>query len=150
MSMNGRRKPRVPRPILQNPVAYVMSGLKTPDKKLQEHLSFINHGSLHALTHGIGTGADWYNIAIALRVAINLANIGWAYENRSVFLQALQGHNACGERYVSGKTFGYSGEELRAINTAMDKHEDQLHSATVLEIEQAWRAAEKAVKPLKG
>lgn len=148
--MNGRRKPRIPRPIIQDPIRYVLSGLKKADESLQERLSFINHGSLHDLTHGKGTSQDWHNIAIALHVSVYLANIGWAYEFKQTFLDAMAGHNTCGLRYVKSKSFGYTGAELRMLNLAMDKHEDQLNSASVMEIERACKEAEKAVKPLKG
>lgn len=134
--MGTSRKPKKkyrPRPVIQDPLTYVITGVRPAAPDLRARIETINHSAMHQLTHGKGTRQDWDEVAYALNTALVLAEdykIGLDYLDD--IRAALEAHRMCGVRQ-----FGYSGPELQAVNTALKIHEHQLLITTVAEHEKA-------------
>lgn len=134
--MRKRSKYR-PKGIIQDPIRYVIAGLKAPNQNAIEKVQIVNHGSLYSLTHGTGTRMDWDNITAALNVSLVLCEKGLGTEYKDDILNGMRAHNNCGIRHVKGKNFGYTGPELQAVSIALEVHDAQLPLVTVIEFERA-------------
>ena len=143
--MASNKKPRkkyVPKPVLRDPIRYVVAGVKPPDADLMLKLELINHSAMESLTHGNGTYEDWQAVTNMLNVANVLAGSLSIYEHTGDFeyiVAAQQAHAKCGARMARSGRFGYTGEELTAVNTAFAIHDYQMQHTTVIQYERANR-----------
>ncbi len=126
-----------PKPILANPVQYVVSGFKPVSPAAATKLKIINHGAMNALVRGTASKTDWDYVCTALNVAVVLAEMGIGDEYLEDIKQAMMAHAACGKRHYNGGRFGYTGEQLTAVNKALEIHDAQVDTATVAEMEKA-------------
>lgn len=93
-----------------------------------------NHEALASLTCGRGTAQDWGDIAEAINVALVLSETLYDSAYQKDLLLAAVGHAKCGERHHRLGSFGYSGEDLKHVNTAIDIHDAQLDDITFGEL----------------
>lgn len=134
--MASNKKPKKkyrPKPVLLDPIAHVLVGIRPPAPEHRARIEIVNHGAMYQLTHGKGTRQDWDEVACALNTALVLAEdykIGFDY--LADIQAALEAHRMCGVR-----GFGYSGPELQTVNYALKVHEEQMNIATVSEHERA-------------
>lgn len=126
-----------PRPMMVNPVDYVVSGFKPIAPGSAVKLKLINHSAMLSLTNGTATKTDWDYICTALNVAVVLAEHGVGDDYFDDIKTAMMAHAACGKRYYNGGRFGYTGEQLTAVNKALEVHDAQVDIATVAEMEKA-------------
>jgi hypothetical protein len=136
--------------MMVNPVDYVVSGFKPITRESAVKLKLINHSAMLSLTNGTATKSDWDYICAALNVAVVLAEHGIGVEYFDDIKTAMMAHAACGKRYYNGGRFGYTGEQLTAVNKALEIHDAQVDIATVAEMERghievAKRLADKHI-----
>lgn len=110
---------------------------RLPLDKRSDSLYFRMHGAVSSIVGGKGTQADWDDVAAALNVAMVLSEVVYDSEYRSDIFAASIAHARCGSRKLDTGRFGYSGEELKAINLALDVHEAQLANITNAELDRA-------------
>lgn len=92
--------------------------------------------ALASLKTGKGTVTDWDTVAHALNMSELLATeLKIGYDYLSTIRRGQQAHNNCGARYITKSAFGYSGPEMKAMNLALEVHDQQLEIATVEELE---------------
>lgn len=137
------RKKYTPRPVLANPLSYVLTGFKPIRKEDADRIKIISHGSMHALTTGTATRVDWDFICNALNIAIVLAERGIGDEYTEQIKDAMLAHAQCGKRMLKDGTLGYTGEQMRLVNLALEIHDAQVDIATVGEMEYAHIEVEK-------
>lgn len=139
--MAANKKPRKkykPKPILQNPVAFVVEGMQPADPGLVLMARLKNHSALKALVSGTATQADWQFVCNALNCSVVLAEALHLCEEYLDEIKAgMLAHALCGRRAKTHGSFGYTGEQLTAVNTAIEIHDDQLAMATVKQMESA-------------
>ena len=139
--MAANKKPRKkyrPKPIIQNPVAFVVDGMQPADPSLVLTARLKNHGALKALVSGTATQADWQFVCNALNCSVVLAedlHIGEEYLDE--IKAGMLAHALCGRRAKTHGSFGYTGPQLTAVNTAIEIHDEQLATATVRQMESA-------------
>lgn len=126
-----------PRPQIQDPLTYVLSGFKLPERSKTLKVQLINHGAMHSLTAGTGTRDDWQYVCNALNVAVVLAEMGIGDEYLPQIKEAMAAHAECGKRlYVHGRAV-YTGPQLTAVNLGVEIHDAQLEVANVAQMEKA-------------
>ena len=123
-------------------VSYVRQGLVPLRDSLRINLLTKIHDAMVEITQGRGTKAHWVLVADALNMAQILDEQVFIAAYETKFRLAHTAHAACGMRFVSGKTMGYTGAELQAVNFALEVHEGQLYKATLGEVERALNTAE--------
>ena len=128
-----------PKPVRQDPLSYVINGLK-PMASLSEAtvLRIKNHAALTALARGQGTRQDIDMVVNALNITEALArmSVGDMYqaeikEAQDALLAMAKRGLTVGDRYVFRPT------ELTAVNLAMEIHDAQLDAITLEKLEQA-------------
>ena len=148
--MAANKKPRKayrPKPVRIDPVGYVLTGLKPLDQVGDElvMLRIKNHGALAAMTQGRATNEDFNMLISALNVteALMLQDMGtpWLPQLKA----GQEALKAVGARYKQIKRFVLRGEEMAALNLAMEVHDAQLGICTVAQIEQAIMMVRRVV-----
>lgn len=143
------RKKYTPRPVLANPISYVLTGFKPVRGADADRIKIISHGSMHALTTGTGTRADWELICNALNVAVVLAERDIGGEYIEQIRNAMIAHAQCGKRLFKGGTLGYTGEQMSVVNFALDVHDAQVDIATIGDMEFAHLEVKKRLRDKK-
>lgn len=148
--MAANKKPRKayrPKPVRIDPVGYVLTGLK-PVGEVGDELVMLrikNHGALAALTQGKASNEEFNMLISALNVteALMLQDMGARW---MPYLKAGQeALKAVGARYKQIKRFVLRGEEMAALNLAMEVHDAQLEICTVAQIERAIMMVRRVV-----
>lgn len=143
--MAGNKRPAKkyrPKGVRLDIVSYVRQGLVPLRDSLRINLLTKIHDAMVEITQGRGTKAHWVLVADALNMAQILDEQVFIAAYETKFRLAHTAHAACGMRFVSGKTMGYTGAELQAVNFALEVHEGQLYKATLGEVERALNTAE--------
>lgn len=131
---------------LQDPLNYVLTGVRPAPVKIQGKLRLDMHKALAGMTGADGgTEWDWATMANALNVARALCDLGCYQENTKDIEEAQDAHEACGARYDRLGRFGYSGNELHDIRFAITVHEHQLMDASIITLESALRNVEASL-----
>jgi hypothetical protein len=128
-----------PKPVLVNPVAYVIEGLKP----VKEHDSYLmdlkikNHGAMTALTQG-QADKDQINFLINMSNAAEaLCIMGFKQEYVELILEGSDALLEVGRRGSRTGSFILKAEEMSAINLLMQINDEQLELITVRDMEKA-------------
>ena len=135
-----------PRPVIPDPIKYVLSGFKQIDSNDQVRLKIINHGAMAKLNEETATRADWDVICAALNMARVMAEHGLGTEYMPEIDSAMAAHASAGRRSVRWDKMRYEGTELEQVNTAIDVHDAQLEAATIGDIERAHLEVAKRIR----
>lgn len=108
-----------------------------PVSETCQSLQVRNHEALLAITTGAGTSRHWHDVTEALNVATVLSETIFDRQYLPEILEAAVAHARCGARLHKVGRLGYTGEELRAVNRAMDVHDAQLDEITFGELTRA-------------
>lgn len=136
--MPASKKPRkkyVPGAAVQK--AYQAAQARRPVVDTCDSVRVRNHEALVALTKGEGVNRDWQDLTEAINVAIVLSEKLYEGAYHAELRLAAVAHAKCGLRHIKAGRFGYTGEELKHINTAMDVHDAQLDDITFGELVKA-------------
>ncbi|MGA0610036.1 hypothetical protein [Caldimonas sp. KR1-144] len=131
LQMRKRSKYR-PRPVLADPVAFVLSGMRKPDKATSGKVLTQTYLALEAMRTGSATKADWDDLANTLNAAWVLCNdfqVGAEY--REQLIEAREALIALGRRAdQNGMRFTLYAAELAALRTAIEIHDAQIEAST--------------------
>lgn len=132
-----KRSKYKPRPIVRDPLNYVLAGFKPISEKHQQTVAAMHHSALESLTHGTAKWSDWDVVRNMINTAVALSQTVYGNAYLDDLKAAMVAHAKCGRRFLDGKSLGYTGEELQAINTAVEIVTEQFRLSTVAEIERA-------------
>jgi len=135
-----------PRPMISDPVKYVLSGFDPLTSNDQVRLKIINHGAMAKLNDATATRTDWDLICAALNMARVMAEQGLGTEYVPEIDAAMAAHASAGRRSVRWDKMRYEGTELAQVNAAIDVHDAQLEAATVGELERAHMEVAKRIR----
>lgn len=138
--MRKRSKYR-PKPIIPNPMAYVLEGM-TPVTKYGDYLVTLkirNHEALANLTQGKATKGDMDLLFNMFNIAEALYRLGFGREYGDLLLQARTALIEVGERGAASGRFLVTGPQMNTINLVMDLHDAQLDLCTIKDVEEATR-----------
>jgi hypothetical protein len=144
--MTRKRSTYRPRPVIKDPLTYVLSGFKRITQEHQTIVALRHHDALHALTHGTASKEDWETVCSMINTSVAMSEKVFSGEYLEELKAAMTAHAKCGRRFVEGKGMGYTGAELEAVNTAVDLITEQLKLVTVAELEDSVRAVEQAIR----
>ena len=133
------KKKYKPKPVLQDNLGYVLTGVRPIEQSKLVNLKLKNHMALKAMTSGSAHRDDWQVLCAAFNMAAVLCDQSVGTEYLQLVKDGMKAHASCRRRFdVVGK-LGYSGVELNAVNTAMEVHDAQLEAITVIQVEDAVR-----------
>ena len=141
--MRKRSKYR-PKPILQNPVGYVIESL-TPVAKHDSYLIDLkikNHLAMTHLTKGEATRADIDKLIAVVNVVEALYRLGFGREYKDVVMAGLDALHEVGKRGATTGRFILRSQEMLALNSVMELHDAQLDVITIKDMENALKVVE--------
>lgn len=136
--MRKRSKYR-PRPVLRNPVGFVLEGF-TPARAFTQFmldLKLKNHSAMASLTRGVATRDEVDIVIQMVNMTEALFRIGIGCEYGDVVDAALGALHDAAARGAAAGRFVLRGEEMRSLNTAMELHDEQMEVATLHDMERA-------------
>jgi hypothetical protein len=101
-------------------------------------LRIKNHGALAAIAKGEGTRQDVDIIISSMNIAEALVKMGIGNPHEADMRDAQDAILAMAKRGVEkGDRFVFTGQELSAVNFAMEIYEAQLDTITIVQLEKA-------------
>lgn len=138
--MRKRSKYR-PRPVLQNPVGYVIESM-TP---VSQHESFLidvkikTHMALANMTQGKAVREDVDTLIEAVNVVEALHRMGFGTEYGDEMRNGLDALHSVGVRGAQSGRFILRSQEMKALNAIIDLHDAQLEVITLKDMERAYK-----------
>jgi uncharacterized membrane-anchored protein len=126
-----------PKPMLANPLMYVLEGLNP----VRSHDSFLidlkikNHDAMSSLTRGNATRQDMDTLISMVNVAEALYRMGFGEEYGEVVQAGLDALHDLGVRGVKTGSFIVKAHEMSHLNTVMELHDAQMELITVKDME---------------
>jgi len=146
--MSKPRKKYKPKGVRMDALTWVISGFKkvaeVPDAGTK--LMLKNHVSFDEIREGRGDKDHVDNLISMVNMAEALAKRQLGRDWLEEIGQAQDAIYAMAQRGVSGKSFLFTGEELKAVQTIMELHDEQLRNCSVRTLELALVDIEKEFK----
>lgn len=140
--MTRKKSKYKPRPVLRDPVGYVLEGLE-PVAPSAVTIRIRNNSALESLIRGNATGADVGILTTAANMTTALASLGkgrdWSAEIRAG-VDAVQ---SVRDRRIKWGKIQATPSELQSIATLIDVHEAQIAEAAVIDFEAALKLARR-------
>lgn len=136
--MRKRSKYR-PKPVLQNPLGYVLEGME-PVRDRADHtlkLKIMNHMAMTRLVQGKAVKGDIDNLIAMVNMAEAMYRLGFGKEFSAEVESGLNALYAVAVRGKDNNRFILKAEEMQALNLIMDLHDAQLEVATVKDMDRA-------------
>lgn len=148
--MRKRSKYR-PKPMLQNPLGYVLESL-TPIAKMDKYfieLKIKNHMALTNLTKGVAVRHDIDSLIQSVNMVEALYRLGFGREYFTEVRAGLDALHAVGVRGVETGRFVLKSDEMNALNVAMELHDAQLEVITLKDMENAIKLVTEEMRQKK-
>lgn len=148
--MRKRSKYR-PKPILQNPIGYVLEGME-PVRSHGSHalnLKIRNHLALSNLTQGKATRQDIDTLISMVNIVEALYRLGFGKEYAEEVKNGLDALHAVAVRGKDTNRFILKADEMNALNIISELHDAQLEVITVKDLDQAINLVEKEYRAKK-
>lgn len=148
--MRKRSKYR-PKPILQNPLGYVLEGME-PVRSHGSHalnLKIRNHLALSNLTQGKATRQDIDTLISMVNIVEALYRLGFGKEYAEEVKNGLDALHAVAVRGKDSNRFILKADEMNALNVICELHDAQLEVITVKDLDQAINLVEKEYRAKK-
>jgi len=148
--MRKRSKYR-PKPILQNPIGYVLEGME-PVRSHGSHalnLKIRNHLALSNLTQGKATRQDIDTLISMVNIVEALYRLGFGKEYAEEVKNGLDALHAVAVRGKDSNRFILKADEMNALNVISELHDAQLEVITVKDLDQAIDLVEKEFRAKK-
>lgn len=142
--MRKRSKYR-PKPILLNPLGYVLEGME-PVRSHGSHalnLKIRNHLALSNLTQGKATRDDIDILINMVNIVEALYRLGFGKEYAEEVKSGLDALHAVAVRGKDNNRFILKADEMNALNVICELHDAQLEVITVKDLDQAIDLVEK-------
>jgi len=137
--MSKPRKKYKPKGVRMDALTWVISGFKkvaeVPDAGTK--LMLKNHVSFDEIREGRGTTEHVDNLISCVNMAEALALRQLGRDWLPEIGEAQDAIFAMAQRGVSGKSFLFTGEELKAVQTILELHDEQLRNCPVRTLELA-------------
>lgn len=144
--MRKRSKYR-PKPVLQNPLAYVLESI-TPVRQYNSYLLDLkikNHGAMTSLMKGVATKDDM-NILLAMNNIVEaLWRMGFGKQYTEVMRAGYQALLDSSRRFAKDNRVTLYAHEIAALNDHMELHDEQMEVITIKDIERALVLIRKEV-----
>lgn len=132
--------------VAKNPMIRYFGGMSGEHAEHLQVLRLRNHAAMASMTAGTGTSEDWDLLSGAINMAMVMCEQGIGNEFRDTCRAGRAAIIQCGQRAHKTGRFLFTGDELRAMNEAMDCHDAQVTNVRSIDID---RASAEVVRRLK-
>lgn len=136
---------RGPKYIAKNPMETFLGGMSGVHREHLQKTNIINHAAMQAMVQGRGDKEQWDRLVGMNNIAIVLCEQGIGPEFREALIAGHDALVSCGVRSVRTGRFAFTGDELKAMNLALELHDTQLENIRAIDVD---RAAEEVVRRL--
>lgn len=144
--MKKRNKKYKPKTIVQNPLNYFLGGYKRIQGEELTDLYAKNHMAMVKLCSGQSDRDDWEVLTDMINLSLVLTEQHFDDQYHEMLLLARDSLLAIGQRYMDCGKFTLEGDEMQALNNAMDVSEAQLEVLRVVDVERAEKEIKRRIK----
>lgn len=149
--MGTNKKPRKkykPKPVVTDPLGFVIEGMKTASESKQVIIKARLHLAMKMLTTGQGTSMDWTLVSDALNISLALARDypDMGEDHIPDLVLAQKAMLAVKDRYKAGTSFVFKALEMASVNYGIQLHDEQFCVATVKQWEGALAIVEAELR----
>lgn len=140
LTLSNNKKPRKkyrPKPIIADPIAHLLEGVRPPSTDKLLTVKIINHDAMNSLLYGRATVADMDSLINMANVIEALYRLGFGNEYKDVVSAGLDALYQVSTRGVASGQFVLKVSEIAAMNELMELHDAQLEVVTVIDMEKA-------------
>lgn len=144
--MRKRSKYR-PKPIIMNPLGYVMESMKpvTHHESYLVDLKIKNSEAMYSLLHGTATKADTDTLIAMSNVTEALHQMGFGKEYQDVCVGGRFAILSIVDRAKNHGRFTPTGPEIQMLNLLMELHDAQMDIVTIRDIEKGLALAKHKI-----
>jgi hypothetical protein len=147
MKKPRNKKYQGPKYVCRNVFATVFGGMGDTHIEHLRDLQIKNHLAMVEMAQGRGTREQWNLIVGAINISNIMCEQGIGDEFREKTIAARNAMLAVGKRAVmNGDRFVFTGDELKAINEALDCHDAQLENSRAIDVDRAAMEVERRVR----
>ena len=136
-SSKKRNKAYRPKALITNPLSFVFSGMQRIEGEHLTDLQVKNHSAMYEMVQGRGTRDGWDKLVGMINMSIVICELGTGAEYHAELLAGRDALYSVCVRYRSIGKFIFTGDEMNAMNTALQIHDAQLEISRVIDIERA-------------
>jgi len=147
MKKPRNKKYQGPKYVCRNVLSTVFGGMGSTHGDHLRELQIKNHLAMVEMAQGRGTREQWNLIVGAINMANVMCEQGIGDEFRATTIAARDAMLAVGKRAVKNDDrFVFKGDELQAINEALDCHDAQLENSRAIDVDRAAMEVERRVR----
>jgi hypothetical protein len=144
------KKPRTkkyagPKYVAKNPMITFFGGMSAQHAQHLQSTLLTNHTAMSNMARGVGDENDWDRLNGAVNMSLVMSEQGIGAEYTEEFKAASYAMLACIRRALKTGRYLFTGEELKAMNEAMDSHDAQLTCIRAIDVD---RAANEVIRRL--
>lgn len=143
--MSKRKKYQGPKYVSKNVLSTFFGGMSSTHASHLQTTNCINAAAMQAMVQGRGDKESWDRLVGAINIALVMCEQGIGPEYRTDLIAGREALLSCGVRSVKANRFAFTGDELKAMNNAMEIHDAQLVNVRAIDID---RAAAEVIRRL--
>lgn len=132
-----RKKYQGPKYVARNTMVTFFGGMSDTHAQHLQVTKLSNHTAMSNMARGVGDAHDWDRLNGAINMALVMCGQGVGLEYRDVLLAARDAMLTCVRRAKATQRFLFTGDELRAMNEALDAHDLQITCVRAIDIDRA-------------
>lgn len=144
--MKKRTKRYVPKYVSINPLSTFFGGLSGDHAEHLQTLLLKNHGAMAAMVEGRGDKDAFDRLTGAINMGNVMCEQGIGDEFRASMIAGRNALIELGKRALKTGRFVFKGDELAAMNLAMECHDAQLTNIRALDVD---RAADEVARRIR-
>lgn len=141
-----RNKPYRPRYVSRNPLSTFFGGLSGDHAEHLQTLLLKNHGAMAAMVEGRGDKDAFDRLTGAINMGNVMCEQGIGDEFRASMIAGRNALIELGKRALKTGRFVFKGDELAAMNLAMENHDAQLTNIRSIDVD---RAADEVARRIR-
>lgn len=141
------RKAYRPKPAVRNPISAIFGGMSGDHAEHLRRLNIINHAAMVAMVQGRATRDDWDRLVGVINMGNVMCEQGIGNEFRAAMIAGRDVMCEVGKRAVASGRFLFRGDEMAAMNEALDCHDAQLENVRAIDVE---RASDEVMRRIHG
>jgi len=149
MSRQAKKRTKAYRPkyIARNVLSTMFGGMAGEHAEHLQTVNLQNHVALSNLARGVGDKNDWDRAVGMVNMAIVLCEQGFGPDFHAALVAGREALLSCGMRAVKNNhRFLFTGDELKAINAASERHDAQLEGIRAIDVERAYVEVERRLR----
>ena len=126
-----------PKYVAQNPMRTFLGGMSDTHAGPLQMTKLANHTAMSNMARGVGDYNDWFRLNSAINMALVMSEQGIGAEYTQEFVAASHAMLACVRRATKTERYLFTGDEIQAMNTALDSHDAQCTCVRFIDIDRA-------------